>query len=74
MKMQGILAGINSAVVGILLAALYNPLSTSAILSALDFAIMLSLFALLVFWNMPSWVIVILGIAASYTSKLYFLF
>ncbi|EQA35020.1 chromate transporter, CHR family [Leptospira inadai serovar Lyme str. 10] len=73
-KMQGILAGINSAVVGILLAALYNPLWTSAIHSPSDFVVAVALFALLVFRNVPSWAIVLLGIAASYALKLDSLF
>ncbi|EPG73470.1 chromate transporter, CHR family [Leptospira fainei serovar Hurstbridge str. BUT 6] len=73
-KMQGMLAGINSAVVGILLAALYNPLWTSAIHSALDFTVMIALFILLAFRNVSPWVIVLLGIAASYASKLNSLF
>ena len=36
---QSLLRGINAAVVGLLLAALYNPVWTSGILSARDFAL-----------------------------------
>ena len=42
------LAGVNAAVVGILAAALYDPLWTSAIRSKADFALALAAFGLLV--------------------------
>ncbi|CAH1213045.1 putative chromate transport protein [Paenibacillus allorhizoplanae] len=60
-KIQGALTGINSAVVGILLAAFYNPIWTSAIIDPADFALAAILFILLVFWKLPPWVIVIAG-------------
>ncbi|WP_410513593.1 chromate transporter [Paenibacillus sp. BR2-3] len=62
-KIQGALAGINAAVVGILLAALYDPLWTTAILEPMDFALAASLFVMLVFWKLPPWVIVLAGAA-----------
>ena len=58
---QAALRGINAAVVGILLAALYNPVWTSAIETTEDFALGIVLFGLLVFWKRPPWVVVILG-------------
>ncbi|WP_195575590.1 chromate transporter [Paenibacillus sp. 1001270B_150601_E10] len=58
---QGILAGVNAAVVGILLAALYDPLWTSAILGTKDAILGLLLFILLVHWKLPPWVIVLIG-------------
>lgn len=60
-KVQGALVGINAAVVGILLAALYNPLWTSAILAPADFALAAILFVMLAFWRLPPWVIVVAG-------------
>lgn len=51
--------GINAAVVGILLAAFYDPVWTSAILAPADFGTALSAFALLVFWKAPPWFVVI---------------
>jgi chromate transporter len=60
-KVQGALVGINAAVVGILLAALYNPLWTSAILAPVDFALAAGLFVMLTFWRLPPWVIVVAG-------------
>lgn len=61
LKIQGALAGINAAVVGILLAALYDPLWTSAIVEPMDFALAAILFIMLVFWKLPPWVIVVAG-------------
>lgn len=60
-KVQGALVGINAAVVGLLLAALYNPLWTTAILKPMDFAVAVILFTMLVFWKLPPWVIVLTG-------------
>lgn len=61
-KVQGALAGVNAGVVGILLAAFYNPLWTSAILGPMDFALMAILFVMLVFWKLPPWMIVVAGL------------
>ncbi len=60
-KVQGALTGINAAVVGILLAALYNPLWTTAIHTSKDFALASVLFGMLIFWKLPPWVVVIAG-------------
>jgi chromate transporter len=60
-KIQGALVGINAAVVGILLAAFYNPIWTSSILSPVDFALASILFIMLVIWKLPPWVVVISG-------------
>jgi chromate transporter len=54
------LAGVNAAVVGLLLAALYHPVWTSAIRAPADFALGLVAFALLVFWKLPPWLVVVL--------------
>ncbi|HUK04267.1 MAG TPA: chromate efflux transporter, partial [Burkholderiales bacterium] len=52
------LSGINAAVVGILLAALYDPIFTSAVRSPLEFALALAAFGLLFFWRLsPLWVV-----------------
>ncbi|MBV8777837.1 MAG: chromate efflux transporter [Alphaproteobacteria bacterium] len=58
---QSVLRGINAAVVGILLAALYNPVWTSAIFTPRDFAIGILAFLLLAVWAVPPWLVVILG-------------
>jgi len=57
---QNALLGVNAAVVGLLLAALYDPVWTSAILSASDFGLAVAAFTLLVFWKTPAWLVVIL--------------
>ena len=66
---QSILKGVNAAVVGLLLAALYDPVWTSAILSAKDFALGLTCFALLALWKMPPWLIVVFAAFASFLIK-----
>jgi chromate transporter len=58
---QAALRGINAAVVGLLLAALYTPVWTSAILVPRDFAIGISAFLLLTFWKVPPWLVVLAG-------------
>ena len=57
---QSALKGINAAVVGLLLAALYNPVWTSAIYSPADFGLGLIAFGLLMFWKFPPWLVVVL--------------
>ncbi len=57
---QNALLGVNAAVVGLLLAALYDPVWTSAIRSGSDFGLALAAFVLLVFWKTPAWLVVIL--------------
>lgn len=52
--LQRALAGINAAVVGLLLAALYNPVWTSSVRSSGDFVVALILFVLLTFWKLPA--------------------
>jgi chromate transporter len=61
---QAAMRGTNAAVVGILGAALYNPVWTAAVLNPRDFALALSGFLLLTVWKMPSWLVVLLLAAA----------
>jgi chromate transporter len=56
---QAAMRGTNAAVVGILGAALYDPVWTSAILGPRDFALALLGFLLLTVWKIPPWVVVI---------------
>ena len=63
---QKALLGVNAAVVGLLLAALYSPVWTSAILTPADFALALGAFTLLAFWRMPPWLVVILTAAGGW--------
>src|SRR5262249_36876224 len=59
------LTGVNAAVVGLLLAALYTPVWTSAILIPADFGLGVVAFLLLVMWRIPPWLVVILGALAA---------
>jgi len=67
--MQTVLLGVNAAVVGLLLAALYDPVWTSAIQSTGDFGLALAAFTSLVFWKVPPWLVVVLTAAASATIR-----
>ncbi|MDI4649028.1 chromate efflux transporter [Cohnella hashimotonis] len=62
-SIRGALAGINAAVVGILLAALYDPLWTTAVARPADAALALLLFLLLAYWKLPPWAVVLAGAA-----------
>ena len=53
------LRGINAAVVGLLLAAFYNPVWTSGILSKADFGLAVVAFVLLLVWRTPPWLVVV---------------
>jgi chromate transporter len=58
---QSALRGVNAAVVGLLLAALYNPVWTSGISSGADFALAIAGFLLLFMWKVPPWLVVMLS-------------
>jgi chromate transporter len=58
---QALTRGANAAVVGILGAALYDPVFTSAIVNSQTFALALICFILLLAWKVPPWVVVIVG-------------
>ena len=64
------LAGINAAVVGVLGAALYNPIWLSAVGNGRDVAIALAGFLLLERWRVPPLVIVLLSVCAALISAL----
>jgi len=56
---QALMRGANAAVVGILGAALYQPVWTSAILGPYEFVLALTGFLLLTVWKLPAWLVVI---------------
>jgi chromate transporter len=58
---QAALRGVNAAVVGILLATLYTPVMTSAMIEPFDAALALACFGMLTVWRLPPWLVV--GIA-----------
>jgi chromate transporter len=67
---QAAMRGVNAAVVGLLGAALYSPLWTSAVKGSGDFGLALVSFVLLTVWRLPPLVVVIVsalgGVALAY--------
>jgi chromate transporter len=61
--MRASLRGVNAAVVGVLLGALYDPVWTKGIGGPADFALALVAFALLVIWKTPPWLVVLVSAA-----------
>ena len=59
MRVRAALSGVNAAVVGLLLAALYQPVWTSVIRVPLDFGLALVALVALMFWKLPPWVVVL---------------
>ena len=68
---QSALRGVSAAVVGLLLAALYDPLWTSSIKSTSDMALALASFALLVYWKWPPLPVVMLAAIGGALSALF---
>jgi chromate transporter len=56
---QAALLGVNAAVVGIMLAALYDPIWTAGITNRADFALAILAFLLLYLWKTPPWLVVV---------------
>ncbi|AIO40760.1 chromate transporter, chromate ion transporter family protein [Burkholderia cenocepacia] len=69
-RMQAALAGVNAAVVGLLLAALYHPVWSETIVAPSDFAAALVAFVALVFWRVPPWAVVIASAALGWASTM----
>jgi chromate transporter len=63
---QAALRGINAAVVGLLLAALYHPVWTSAIHGPADFGLALAAWGLLTRWGVPPWLVVAFAAAGGW--------
>jgi chromate transporter len=61
LRTQAALSGVNASVVGLLVAALYQPVWTSTILSTQDFIFALIALVALMFWKLPPWLVVIAG-------------
>ena len=58
-SMHRALRGINAAVVGILLAALFQPVWQTAIHGGTEFSLAITAFLLLVCWRQPAWRVVL---------------
>ena len=67
---QAAMRGTNAAVVGILGAALYNPVWTSAVATPRDFALALAGFLLLTVWKLSPWIVVMLLAGAGTLAQL----
>ncbi|AGT31995.1 ChrA protein [Geobacillus genomosp. 3] len=65
-RFQAALAGINAAVVGILLAALYDPIWMKAVKGPADLAFVLGAFLLLSIWKWPAWAVVLVSFAGGW--------
>jgi len=63
--MQRAMLGVNAAVVGLLLAAFYHPVWTSAIRSPQDFGLAAAALLLLMYWKVSPWAVVIFCAAAA---------
>ncbi|MEC8860797.1 MAG: chromate efflux transporter [Pseudomonadota bacterium] len=57
-RTQSALMGVNAAVVGLLLAALYDPVWTSGVSDAADFGLALMALVALAIWRLPPWLVV----------------
>ena len=67
---QAALRGANAAVVGILAAALYHPVWTSAVLAPRDFLVVAGGFVLLIVFRWPPWSVVAVMVAAALALQL----
>ena len=65
-KTQATLTGINIAVVGMLLAALYNPVWTNAIFQPKDFGLALVALLALTYGKLAPWLVVLGGAMAGW--------
>lgn len=60
--LQGALRGVNAAVIGILVAAFYDPILTTAVIERKDAAAAIGLFGILQFLKAPPWTVVALSV------------
>ena len=58
---QAMLLGVNAAVVGVLLAALYSPVWTAGVHTSAGFGLALVAFLALTLWAVPPWAVVVAG-------------
>ncbi len=68
---QAMMRGVNAAVVGLLGAALYNPVWTSSVQAPGDFAVALVGFVLLTVWSVPPLMVVIVSAAGGVLLALF---
>lgn len=71
-QIRWIIMGFNAGVVGILLAAFYNPVFLNSVLNSKDFVIVVLGFILLEYWNAPSYFVVFLSAFFAFILNIYF--
>ena len=64
-RAQAALVGVNAAVVGVLAAALYDPIITTTLLGPAEVVLAAVLFVALHFWKVPPWLVVLGALALS---------
>jgi chromate transporter len=71
-SIRSTMSGINATVVGILLAALYDPIFTSAVRNPADFGLALAAFGLLMFWKVPPmWVVLFAALGGEAVARIW---
>ncbi|WP_420403999.1 chromate efflux transporter [Nisaea sp.] len=65
-RAQAALGGVNAAVVGLILAALYDPVFISSVVKPIDFALVALAYLALAIWKLPPWLVVLLGAAVGW--------
>lgn len=65
-RVRAALTGVNAAVVGLLLAVLYDPVWTSSVADGSDFAAVVVAAVLLAVWKWPPWLVVLLAAGAGF--------
>jgi len=65
-KVKGAFMGVNAAVVGILIAAFYDPIFITSVLAPVDFVFATFLFSMLQFWKCPPWLVVFTGVIGGF--------
>jgi len=65
-NVRAVMRGVNAAVVGVLLAALFTPIWTGTVHTAAYFGLGLVAFLLLVLWKLPPWCVVAFGAFAGW--------
>jgi chromate transporter len=69
--LQTALIGVNASVVGLLLAAFYQPVWQSAILAPKDFSLAILLFVGLMFWKWPAWCLVVVSVVLGWLTSIF---
>ena len=69
-RVEAAYAGMSAAVIGLLVAAFYNPVWTYAITTTSHFSLWLLATTLLMVWKVPPWLVVLLTAVGGYVLEL----